>query len=106
MTNKVNPKQNYNLCALQYKIIIRLLQNILCVFSEQFQNTTIEERVEILEGQVVIIQNEVSDLETDVNFLFDEQIIQDERLNSLEEETEEINDQLIVIDDDVESRCC
>ena len=76
------------------------------MFPEQFQNTTIEVRVEILEGQVVIIQNEVSDIETDVNFLFEEQIIQDERLFSLEEETEEINDKLIVIDDDVESRCC
>ena len=72
----------------------------------QFQNITIEERVEILEGQVVIIQNRVSDTETDVDFLFDEQIIQDERLFSLEEETKEINDQLFVIDDNVESKCC
>ena len=76
----------------------------LCLLSEQFQNTTIEERVEILEGQVVIIQNEISDLDEDVDFLFEEQIIQDERLFSLEEETDEINDQLVAIDDDVASK--
>ena len=40
-------------------------------------NTTIEERVSLLELQVV-------DLDEDVDFLFDEQIIQDERLLSLE----------------------
>ena len=48
-----------------------------------FQNSTLEERVELLEGQVVVIQDEVSDIETDVDFLFDEQIIQDERLFDL-----------------------
>ena len=46
--------------------------------------------------QVVVIQDEVSDLETDVDFLFDEQIIQDQRLFSLEQ-------QLISINEDIES---
>ena len=54
--------------------------------------------MEILEGQVVIIENEVSDIETDVDFLFEEQIIQDERLFSLEQT-------VFVIDEDVEGNC-
>ena len=69
------------------------------------QNATIEERVSLLEIQVADIEGEITDLDQDVNFLFDEQIIQDERLFSLEEEAEEISDQLIVIDDDLESKC-
>ena len=58
------------------------------------QNLTIEERVAVLEGQVVIIQDELSDIETDVDFLFDEQIIQDERLLNLEEETSVVNEEV------------
>ena len=67
------------------------------------QNATIEERVALLEIQVVEIQDDVTGLDQDVNFLFDETVIQDERLFSLEEETEEIDEQLIVIDDNLES---
>ena len=33
-------------------------------------------------------EDEVTDLETDVDFLFDEQIIQDEKLLNLEQKTE------------------
>ena len=58
--------------------------------------------MELLEGQVLVIQNEVSDMETDVDFLFDEQIIQDERLLNLEEETDVIDTRLIIIDNDLE----
>ena len=46
------------------------------------------------------------DLDEDVDFLFDEQVIQDERLFSLEEETEEIDDQLVMIDDELLSMYC
>ena len=81
------------------------------------QNMTIEERVTILESQVVEIQEDVTglnedvidlridhtELEGDVNFLFDEQVIQDERLLNLETETNEIAEQLISVDDDLES---
>ena len=74
-----------------------------CFFTELVENITIEERVEILEGQVNIIQDEVSDIETNVNFLFDETVIQDERVFSLEEETDAITLQLFEIDDDLES---
>ena len=57
--------------------------------------------MELLEGQVVVLQDEVSDIEADVDFLFDEQAIQDERLLnhdqrliSLEEETNAIDNEL------------
>ena len=43
-------------------------------------------------------------MDQNVDFLFDETIIQDERLFSLEQEREEIDDQLIVIDDELESK--
>ena len=56
------------------------------------QNATIEERVALLEIQVVEIQEDVSGLdedvtllEGDVNFLFDETVIQDERIFTLEQ---------------------
>ena len=62
-------------------------------FVEFVQNTTIEERVALLEIQVV-------DLDEDVDFLFDEQVIQDEKLLNLEQETDEINGQLVIIDDE------
>ena len=63
---------------------------------ELAQNTTIEERVTLLEIQV-------SDLDQDVNFLFDEQVIQDEKLLNLEQETDAIDAELEVIDGDLES---
>ena len=53
---------------------------------------------------MVVIQDEVSDLETNIDFLFDEQVIQDEKLLDLEQETEEIDEQLVVIGDNVESK--
>ena len=61
-------------------------------FVEVVQNTTIEERVALLEIQV-------SDLDEDVDFLFDEQVIQDEKLLDLEQETDVINSQLFLMDD-------
>ena len=61
---------------------------------DRVQNSTLEERVELLEIQVVVIQDEVSDLELDVNFLFDEQIIQDERLLNLEENSNILNEEV------------
>ena len=62
---------------------------------------TIEERVAILEGQVVEIEEDVTILGVglawlgeDVNFLFDDQVIQDERLLGLEQENDVIDDEL------------
>ena len=57
------------------------------IYSELFQNLTIEERVAILETQVV-------EIEEDVNFLFDESVIRDERLLTLEEETNILNQEV------------
>ena len=58
--------------------------------------------MELLEGQVIVIQDEISDLDEDVDFLFDEQIIQDQRLFSLEEETGAIETRLLLIDNELE----
>ena len=52
---------------------------------------------------MVEIEEDVTGLGQGVNFLFDEQIIQDERLLNLETETEEIDEQLVLINDDLES---
>ena len=72
------------------------------------QNSTIEERVAVLEGQVLEIEEDLTGIEEalttlgvgleglseDVDFLFDEQVIQDERLLSLEQENDVIDDEL------------
>ena len=61
------------------------------------QNTSIDERVALLELQV-------ANLDEDVDFLFDEEVIQDEKLLNLEQETEEIDEQLIIVDDALEGK--
>ena len=66
-------------------------------FLDVILNTTIEERVSLLETQVTDLEENVADLDQDVNFLFDEQVIQDERLLSLEEDTDTIEEQLFTI---------
>ena len=61
-------------------------------FSDMAQNNTIEERVSLLEVQVADLREDVTEvhedvtgLDQDVNILFDEQLIQDQRLLNLEE---------------------
>ena len=49
------------------------------------QNMTIEERVTILEIRVAHTEEDLTELEGDVNFLFEQTIIQDERLFNLEQ---------------------
>ena len=68
---------------------------------ELIQNATIEERVALLEIQVEQIQDDVTSLnvgltevDENVDFLFDEQVIQDERLLNLETETEGIEEEV------------
>ena len=56
----------------------------------------------ILENQVVEIEEDVTGLDQDVNILFDEQVIQDERLLNLEETSDGIISEL---EDDLESEC-
>ena len=58
--------------------------------------------MELLEIQVVVIQDEIMDLDEDVDFLFDGQIIQDERLLNLEETSTGILGELNVIDEAIE----
>ena len=48
----------------------------------------------LLELQVTDIQQDVSNLDENVDFLFDEQVIQDERLLNLETETEAIEEEV------------
>ena len=52
----------------------------------------------LLEIQVSEIEGDVTLLEGDVNFLFEEQIIQDERLLILEQDSD-------TFDDQIESEC-
>ena len=70
-------------------------------FVDVMQNSTLEERVTVLEIQVTdirediaTVEQDVADLDQDVNFLFDQQIIQDERLFQLETETEGIEEEV------------
>ena len=70
-------------------------------FLELNQNNTLEERLSLLELQVIDIQQDITalgvdlvELEGDVNFLFDETVIQDERLFQLEMETEGIEEEV------------
>ena len=57
----------------------------------------------ILEAQVINIEEDISILLENDNFLFDEQVIQDERLFSLEQTTDAIYAELLNIDDELES---
>ena len=79
-------------------------------FPGLIQNNTLEERVALLEIQVdemkddiIIMRVDLTELEGDVNFLFDDQGMQDERLFSLEQETDSIDGQLDGIGDEIES---
>ena len=71
------------------------------LIADSVQNNTIEERVALLEIQVVEIEEDVTGLVENVNFLFDEQIIQDERLFSLEQISIDVDDQLDVINEEI-----
>ena len=75
-----------------------------------FLHITIEERVTIVENQVVEIEEDItglgvdlSELEGDVNFMFDETVIQDKRIFTLDQKVNAINMQLVAIDDELES---
>ena len=48
----------------------------------------------ILEGQVVEIEEDITDLDQDINFLFDEQVIQDARIFTLEQTSIEIDEEV------------
>ena len=69
------------------------------------QNNTIEERVALLEIQVVVIQDDVTGLDQYVNFLFDEQVIQDKRLLGLEQTDNQVVGELAEISVDLLGKC-
>ena len=48
------------------------------------------------------IEEDMTELEGDVNFLFAEQVIQDERLLGVEQEIDVIDTQIIIIDNELE----
>ena len=54
----------------------------------------LEVQVADLREDVTVVQADVADLDQDVNFLFDEQVIQDERLLNLEETSIQIDEQV------------
>ena len=57
----------------------------------------LEIQVDEIEEDIIITRVDLTELEGDVNFLFDEQIIQDERLFTLEQTTDAINTELELI---------
>ena len=65
--------------------------------SDLMQNNTIEERGSLLEVQVAdlredvtVVQGDVVELNDDVDLMFEEQVIQDERLLNLEETSDQV----------------
>ena len=56
----------------------------------------------MLQIQVADIEGQVTDLDQDVNFLFDETVIQDERIFSLEQTTDAINAELLTVNAELE----
>ena len=87
-----------------YSIFFNKLKGFYLIFHllDLAQNSTIEERVSLLELQVADLEENMVDLDEDVDFLFDDQLIQDERLLNLEEATDVINAQLVTVDDELE----
>ena len=70
--------------------------------TESVQNATVEERVSLLEVQVsdlredlTTVTDNVEEVEGEINFLFSEQVIQDERLLNLEVEVDDFEDDII-----------
>ena len=58
---------------------------------------------EVMEDLATTDEN-VADLDQDVNFLFDEQIIQDERLFSLEQTADDVDDTLDLVNEEIDSK--
>ena len=56
----------------------------------------------LLEIQVIEIEEDLDDLDQDVNFLFDDQVIQNERIFELETTSDQVEIELARINEDVE----
>ena len=88
------------------------------MFSEIVQNNTVEERVSLLEIQVADLREDITEVDEDVtgldedlnelegyvNFLFDEQVIQDERLLELEQISLQVAVELAEINVNIQGR--
>ena len=73
----------------------KFLVVLMCyIFAELIQNVTIEERVSLLEIQMIEMEEDVTLVEGDINILFDQQVIQDERLFILEQTSIETNEEV------------
>lgn len=59
-------------------------------FTEKLENITIEERVSLLEIEMEEVQGEVVEVQDEVIILFSQQVIQDDRLGNLEEDTDQL----------------
>ena len=66
----------------------------------EIQVDEITEDIADIEGDIIITRVDLTELEGDVDFLFDETVIQDERLFTLEQTTDLINTELDLIDDE------
>ena len=60
----------------------------------------LEIQVDEIEEDLLITRVDLTELEGDVNYLFDETVIQDERLFTLEQTADAINAELDLIDDE------
>ena len=92
---------------MQESTIMFFVSYLWPLFADGMQNTTIEERGALLEIQVLEIQEDIAVIENvtevdervellegDVNFLFDEQVIQDERIFTLEQTSIETSEEI------------
>ena len=104
---------NFLYCAFQdmNKKVVNFFLKWYHFISDLIQNTTIEERVTILESQVIGIEEDITGLniglaevDQNVDFLFDEQVIQDERLFSLEQTSLGILGELDSVEDELEGK--
>ena len=55
-----------------------------------------------LQEDLTEVDEDVTLLEGDVNFLFDEMVIQDERIHNLEQDNDVIDTRLFIIDNELE----
>ena len=90
---------------------MKISKRMILLLPDLLQNNTIEERVALLEVQMSEVREDlattdenVEDLDQDVNFLFDEQVIQDERLFSLEQTANDVDDNLDLINEELEGK--
>ena len=58
------------------------------IIETQEKNSRVEERVKLLESQMTDVNGDIKNMDEEVNFLLDEQVLQDQRLVDIEGESE------------------